>query len=193
MAALPTDPNPATLLSKSALAETLVAVYAGCIAALAPLSAPPAASADAAAASAAEAAAAVAHRDGVFDALAAHFSAQFAGDGGPCFMPELQEPDGPLGRLLSSCRCAACSADSLVVYPTLELADQLPVACSQCHTATQAASAAASALASPSARSPTHSSNCDAQYANVAAQGAPRRPKSPPLCELCRPRPAVPT
>jgi hypothetical protein len=44
--------------------------------------------------------------DSVFDTMAAYFNHQFAGDGVLVFMPEVQDVDGPIARVLMSCRCA---------------------------------------------------------------------------------------
>jgi hypothetical protein len=43
--------------------------------------------------------------DSVFDSLASFFSKQLAGDGKAIFMRELTELDGPIARILMSCRC----------------------------------------------------------------------------------------
>lgn len=91
MQRLPADPPAEVLLSHVALSTTIVRLFDMRLAEAA------------AAADAAD----VIGNDAVFDALAAFFSRQFAGDGADVFMPELQDVDGPVARVLMSCRCAS--------------------------------------------------------------------------------------
>ena len=98
VAALPLDPPDSSLLSRDALVATIVRVYDARVRDVL-------ASGGGGAGGGDGGAALLAH-DGPFDALADHFSRQLAGDGRPLFMPELQAVDGPIGRVLMSCRCA---------------------------------------------------------------------------------------
>jgi hypothetical protein len=89
--ALPAQPHEAELLSPSALAHTIVSIYDARVRELA-------------AADAFDEALAV---DSVFDSVASFFSNQLAGDGRAVFMQELTEVDGPVARILMSCRCGS--------------------------------------------------------------------------------------
>jgi hypothetical protein len=91
--ALPANPDEAELLSPSALSHTIVSIYDARVRYLA--------SAD----SADEALAA----DSVFDSVASFFSEQLAGDGKAVFVHELTEVDGPVARILMSCRYVLAS------------------------------------------------------------------------------------
>lgn len=96
--ALPKDPPLDTLMSRSALKSTIIRIYDLRMSDLMKSTNPQE----------------LVSRDSVFDSIANYFNQQFAGDGEEVYMPELMEIDGPVARLLMSCRCAALF--SLVAY-----------------------------------------------------------------------------
>ena len=100
VAALPLDPAPDALLSHAALVATIVGVYEMRVTEMA---------------AAAPGERGALESDGVFDALSAFFSRQACGDGEAVFLPELTRADGPIARVLMSCRCAHIDCPSVRV------------------------------------------------------------------------------
>jgi hypothetical protein len=88
---LPEDPPLETLMSHSALKATIISIYDLRMSDIMDSATPQE----------------LVSRDSIFDSIANYFNRQFAGDGDETFMPELMEIDGPVARLLMSCRCAA--------------------------------------------------------------------------------------
>lgn len=85
---LPEDPPLETLMSHSALKATIVRIYDLRMSDIMKSPNPQE----------------LVSRDSVFDSIANYFNQQFAGDGEEVYMPELMEIDGPVARLLMSCR-----------------------------------------------------------------------------------------
>jgi DNA-binding protein Fis len=56
-------------------------------------------------------------RDSVFDSISNYFNQQFAGDGEEIYMPELMQVDGPVARLLMSCRYGIETTASIAMLP----------------------------------------------------------------------------
>lgn len=91
---LPEDPPLETLMSHSALKATIIRIYDLRMSDLMKSPNPQE----------------LVSRDSVFDSIANYFNQQFAGDGEEVYMPELMEINGPVARLLMSCRCATVEA-----------------------------------------------------------------------------------
>lgn len=85
---LPADPPLESLMSHSALKSTIIRIYDLRMSDIMQSSNPQE----------------LVSRDSVFDSIANYFNQQFAGDGDEVYMPELMEIDGPVARLLMSCR-----------------------------------------------------------------------------------------
>jgi hypothetical protein len=85
---LPVDPEPELLMSHSALKATIIRIYDMRTADIDTADNPHE----------------LVARDSVFDSIANYYNQQYAGDSEEVYMPELMLPDGPVARLIMSCR-----------------------------------------------------------------------------------------